>query len=190
MSAPRIYCCETLGTDVQAVLSGNRCGDAQCISFPGRCGRPAVTWAEVRDLCPAGPAILAGGECLARLGSPPDDLRRIHILRRAHCASLLCGDYAFASLSAAGAYLVTPGWLNNWRTFVAGWGFDRATGAEFFAESCARVTLLDSGSSPAAKEQLQMFGEFVKRPVEVAPVGLELFALQLEKALAASTARR
>lgn len=182
-SSVRICCCEVMGADVQAVLAGNGGAAAGCSTFASRCGRPPLTWDEVRPLCGTEPAVLLGGECLARLGPPPDDLRRVSLLRRSHCTALLCGDYAMEQLAAAGAYLVTPGWVDRWQSFISGWGFDRRTGAEFFAESCRKIALLDTGSSSTARGQLQAFGEFVARPVEVAAVGLELLSLQLERAL-------
>ena len=182
MAALRIYCCENLGPDVKVALCGGRLEGAQCQTFTSNCGRSPVTWGDVRRTCGSAPAILMGGECLAHLGPPPDDMRRILLLKRPRCTELICGDYSFARLTAAGSYMVTAGWLDNWRSIVAGWGGDQGTGAEFFAESCDRITLLDTGSDPGSKAALGEFGEFVQRPVEVVPVGLELLTLQLEKA--------
>ncbi|MBU5611770.1 response regulator [Geomonas azotofigens] len=182
MTTPRIYCCEALGGDVTSALAGGCLGGAECTTFTGCCGRPPVSWDDLRRLCGGSPAIVVGGECLAHLGAPPDDLRRVQLLRKRHCAALVCGDYAFDRLTAAGAYLVTPGWLARWRSFVEGWGFDRSTGADFFAESCAGITLVDTGSSPESLRWLEEFGAFVQRPVESVPVGLELLALQLQRA--------
>ncbi len=183
-AALRICCCETIGTDLRAALSGWRCGAADCRTFVGRCGRPPLAWDEVRQLFGGHPGILVGGECLARLGAPPADLQQISLLQRPHCAELLCGGYTFGTLTSSGGYAVTPGWLRNWRAFIDGWGFDRATAAGFFAESCASIALVDTGSDPRAPEHLKAFGEFVGRRVEVVPVGLELLGLQLERAMA------
>ncbi|MBJ6752298.1 ATP-binding protein [Geomonas anaerohicana] len=182
MATVRIYCCEALGEDVKSVLAGGCLGAAECTTFAGGCGRPPVSWDDLRRLCGGSPAIVAGGECLGHLGEPPDDLRRVQLLKRRHCAALICGDYTFERLTAAGGYLVTPGWLSRWRSFVDGWGFDQSTGADFFAESCARITLVDTGSSPESRSALEEFGAFVQRPVETVPVGLELLTLQLQRA--------
>ncbi|WP_224959360.1 response regulator [Geomonas subterranea] len=182
MATTRIYCCETLGGDVRAALAQGCLGWVECTTFTGCCGRPPVSWDDLRRICGPSPAIVVGGECLAHLGAPPDDLRRVHLLKKRHCAALICGDYAFDRHTAAGAYLVTPGWLARWRSFVEGWGFDESTGAKFFAESCSRVTLVDTGSSPESIRSLEEFGAFVQRPVEAVAAGLELLSLQLERA--------
>ncbi|MBJ6798764.1 response regulator [Geomonas propionica] len=182
MAITRIYCCEALGADVKSALAGVCLGAAECTTFTGCCGRPPVSWDDLRRLCGGSPAIVVGGECLGHLGPPPNDLRRVQLLKKRHCAALICGDYTFDRLTAAGGYLVTPGWLGRWRTFVEGWGFDESTGADFFAESCARITLLDTGSSPDTPRFLEEFGAFVQRPVQSVPVGLELLSLQLQRA--------
>ncbi|QWV93296.1 response regulator [Geomonas oryzisoli] len=182
MATPRIYCCESLGPDVREALAGSTLAGAECTTFTGCCGRPPVSWDDLRRRCGTSPAIVVGGECLGHLGDPPDDLRRIRLLKKRHCAALVCGDYAFGRLTAGGGYLVTPGWLAHWRSFVEGWGFDASTGADFFAESCARITLVDTGSVPQSSSSLAEFGAFVQRPVETVPVGLELLSLQLERA--------
>ncbi|WP_224983930.1 ATP-binding protein [Geomonas agri] len=182
MATTRIYCCEALGEEVNSALAGGCLQGAKCTTFAGCCGRPPISWDDLRRLCGGSPAIVVGGECLGHLGAPPDDLRRIQLLKKRHCAALICGDYAFDRLTAAGGYLVTPGWLSRWRSFVEGWGFDEITGAEFFAESCARITLVDTGSLPGSLTTLAEFGAFVQRPVESVPVGLELLALQLQRA--------
>ncbi|UPU36201.1 response regulator [Geomonas paludis] len=182
MASARIFCCEALGEDVKSALAGGSLGAAECTTFAGCCGRPPLCWDDLRGLCGGAPAIVVGGECLAHLGAPPDDLRRVQLLKKRHCAALICGDYTFDRLTAAGGYLVTPGWLSRWRCYVDGWGFDQSTGADFFAESCARITLVDTGSSPESLRSLQEFGAFVQRPVETVPVGLELLSLQLQRA--------
>ncbi|QWV97327.1 response regulator [Geomonas nitrogeniifigens] len=182
MATPRIYCCEALGPEVRGALSGGSLAGAECTTFTGCCGRPPVSWDDLRRLCGGSPAIVVGGECLGHLGAPPDDLLRTRLVKKRHCAALVCGDYAFDRLTGGGGYLVTPGWLAGWRSFVEGWGFDQSTGADFFAESCARITLVDTGSCPESAGLLQEFGAFVQRPVESVPVGLELLSLQLERA--------
>lgn len=182
MAALRIYCCENFGPDVKVALCGGRLGGAQCRTFTSNCGRPPLTWGDVRRICGTAPAILMGGECLAHLGPPPDDMRGVLLLKRPRCTALICGDYSFERHTAAGSYMVTAGWLDNWRSTAAGRGGGQSTGAEFIAENCDRITLLDTGSDPGSKAALGEFGEFVQRPVEVVPVGLELLTLQLEKA--------
>lgn len=190
MATPRIYCCEALGAEVNAALACGSFDGVGCSTFAGCCGRPPVSWSDLRRVTGGAPAIVVGGECLAHLGPAPDDLGQLSLLKRKHCASLVCGDYAFDRMTGAGAYLVTPGWLEKWREFVKGWGFDGSTAADFFAESCARITLLDTGSSAESGKWLQEFASFVDRPAETVPVGLELLVLQLKQALQDRQRRR
>ncbi|TGU74613.1 response regulator [Geomonas terrae] len=177
-----ICCCETLGPEVKGAIVQGRIAGFDCRTFHGCCGRPPLNWEDVRRICDGQPAILVGGECLASLGSVPDDMHRVLVLKKQHCAAVVCGERTFERLTTAGSFVVTSGWVANWRGFLDGWGFDRATAVDFFAESCAGITLLDTGSNPEGEEAVREFGTFVQRPVEVLPVPPELLALQLEKA--------
>ncbi|TSK07308.1 MAG: response regulator [Geobacter sp.] len=177
-----VCCCETLGPEVKGAIVQGGIAGFDCRTFHGCCGRPPLNWEDVRRICDGQPAILVGGECLASLGAVPDDLPRILGLKKTHCAAVVCGERTFERLTAAGNFVVTSGWAANWRGFLGEWGFDRTTAVDFFSESCAGITLLDTGSNPEGEEAVREFGTFVQRPVEVLPVPPELLALQLEKA--------
>lgn len=177
-----VCCCQTLGPEVKGSIVQGRIAGFDCRTFQGCCGRPPLTWEDVRRICDGQPAILVGGECLASLGPVPDDLSRVFVLKKLHCAALVCGERTFDRLTAAGSFVVTSGWAANWSGFLHKWGFDRTTAVDFFAESCSGITLLDTGSNPEGEAAVREFGTFVQRPVEVLPVPPELLALQLEKA--------
>ncbi|WP_136515289.1 ATP-binding protein [Geomonas edaphica] len=177
-----ICCCETLGPEVKGTIVQGRIAGFDCRTFHGCCGRPPLNWEDVRHICDGQPAILVGGECLASLGSVPDDLHGVFVLQKPHCAALVSGECTFDRITAAGSFVVTSGWAANWRGFLGEWGFDRTTAVDFFAESCAGITLLDTGCNPDAEVAAREFGAFVERPVTVLPVPPELLALQLEKA--------
>ncbi len=50
----------------------------------------------------------------------------------------------------AGAYVVTAGWLKQWRGHLREMGFDRETAGEFFRECTRELLLLDTGSDAHA----------------------------------------
>ena len=83
--------------------------------YPNRCGRPPLSWEEVRSV--VGPpeqcaAIrIFGGCCLAALGDPPPDLAHCTVTRLENCFELVADQRTVAGLTASGSYLVSAGWL-------------------------------------------------------------------------------
>ena len=77
-----------------------------------------------------------------------------------------------------GAYIMTPGWLSNWKQFVTkNWGFDKKTAIEFYKEFCKKLLLLDTEVDSKALQNLKEFSEFIEQPYEVLPIGLDQFKL-------------
>ena len=80
-----------------------------------------------------------------------------------------------------GAYIITPGWLANWKNFVTkNWGFDKKTAVEFYKEFCKKLVLLDTEVDDNAVQNLEEFSAFVEQPYEILPIGLDQFKLHLK----------
>ena len=118
-------------------------------------------------------AHLVGGSCLTGLG--PDPL--------ASCFRFFLPPERIEELLAGGGYLVTAGWLADWRGAMAEWGLDRDQSRELFRDSCRAVLLLDSGLDARAMGHLNDFAAFVDRPAERIPADpVHLRAALLEEA--------
>jgi hypothetical protein len=91
------------------------------------------------------------------------------------CFNVLAERDAIASFLRDGAYLLSPGWLEKWKTYLADWGMKREIAVEFFAESARKLVLLDTLVDPASANNLAEFSDFVRRPSESIPVGLDFF---------------
>jgi len=126
-------------------------------------------------------ARLVGGSCLAGLG--PDPL--------ASCFRFYLPPDRIEELLARGGYLVTAGWLADWRGAMADWGLDQDAARDLFKESCRAVVLLDSGLDPRALDHLKAFAAFVDRPAERVPADpSHLRASLLEEAWAGREEQR
>lgn len=93
------------------------------------------------------------------------------------CFEFLIGRTLSESLMREGAYLLTPGWLLHWRKTIEQWGFDQAMAREYFAESVARLVLLDSGVYADVRKELEQFAAFIDRPFEILPAGLDFLRM-------------
>jgi hypothetical protein len=81
-----------------------------------------------------------------------------------------------------GCYLVTPGWLRQWRDAIAAWGYDIVTARAHFAEFAQAVLLLDTGLDAGAGARLHDFAQFLALREEVEPVALDAFGDRLARA--------
>lgn len=83
-----------------------------------------------------------------------------------------------------GAYILTPGWLDQWKIYVQEfWGFDKETAHHFFNEFCKKLVLLDTLGEKKTLNDLKEFSSFVGKPYEVVAIGLEHFKLYVQNIL-------
>lgn len=92
------------------------------------------------------------------------------------CYSMLAGETLVNSYNKQGYYILTPGWLVKWKSYVIDlWGFDSSTAKIFFKESASKLMLLDSGVYENIDVYLKEFSEFVSLDYTVIPVGIDYF---------------
>jgi hypothetical protein len=92
-----------------------------------------------------------------------------------HCFNMLAEKKVLLPLFRDGAYLLSPGWLEKWRYYLADWGMERQIATEFFAESVSKLVLLDTRVDSHSADRLAEFADFIRRPSETIPVGLDFF---------------
>jgi len=162
-------------------------GDFDAVSvahYPSRCGRPPLRWDEIRQAVTSPEQFDAihifGGSCLAHLGAPPPDLAHCCVIQFEYCMEMIAGNHTVSNLVTGGAYLVTPGWLAEWRQHIAEWGFTDETAREFFAESSRQIVLLDTGVRAGVAVEVAAFAAFVAQPFTLMPIGLDLMRLRMQ----------
>ncbi len=81
------------------------------------------------------------------------------------------------SFLSENAFIVTPGWLADWKTWLKEWGLNRNNSNVFFKESMKKIVLFDTLVSSGSTVKLQAFADYIKLPCEVINVGLDYFRL-------------
>jgi len=146
---------------------------------PAKCLGRELGWEAILRGCPAQPPFerlcVAGGHCVRRLAATNPDPGRIAICDATQCLYLLAGKTYVDHCQRRGSYVLSPGWLEHWEEHVRGWGFDRDTAPQFFAESMKDLVLLDTGLYPDASGHLNAMADFVRLPASSVPVGLDMF---------------
>ena len=170
-------CCRRRSLDAVALLS-----------LEPHCDHPWPAWDTLwGSLEPAAAScervVVVGGACLPA-GEPPATPARIQVVRSSTCFSLLASETTVDAWVSRGCYLVTPGWLRQWRQAIAAWGYDLATGRAHFSEFAQEVLLLDTGLDADAPSRLHDFAQFLALREEVEPVALDAFGDRLTRAVA------
>lgn len=180
--------CQNFQREVSAVIRDEGFTDVLVAAFPATCIRPSAdedligrrASAHIAQGCDV---IALGGHCLRSLvdvnRTSPGSSGGMQVVALPRCLEFAASANLVDAQVAAGAYLLTPGWLENWRRYIGEWGFDEKTAREFFAETTRELVLLDTGIYHDSETTLREFAEFLAQPYEIIPVGLDLFRLHV-----------
>lgn len=161
--------------------------DLRVIYFPARCGMPPVDWSVLAeelpdDLVDKDLHIISCGSIKGLTGGQLITDRHYRNASK-QCFNLLLSPELVEHFVQKGYYLVTPGWLGQWRDNLERWGFDRHTAGLFFKESARAVMLLDTGVDPKAASNLTDFASYIGLPCETVSVGLDYLELLVGNSL-------
>jgi hypothetical protein len=178
--------CANFAAEITAAVKAENLREVQVVPFPCQCLQAPVkrrwTLEFLEKVCREHEYVEAvGGMCLHSLSLLKSSKPELNINGLDQCFYLLAGKTIVDHYLQQGAYLIGSGWLADWQQHLKPMGFDDAALADFFAESCSKLVLLDSGVLNGSERQLHRLAEVVKRPFETMPVGLDYLRLFLRK---------
>ena len=170
-----LLCCQNFHAEVAAVVAVEDWPDVCVAAFPSRCGHPPLDWDELRPLPgkECSQVVILGRACLGELINPPADWPPVKQLQQQECFDLVAGSTLVADAIARGAYLITPNWLNDWRSNLGQMGLNEGNTAQAFRDFARELLLLDTGVVPDARQKLAELGNEVGLPVTRVAVGLD-----------------
>jgi diguanylate cyclase (GGDEF)-like protein/PAS domain S-box-containing protein len=170
-----LLCCENFCPEIKAVVAAEGWSDVTVAVFPARCGRPPVSWDELRPMVAAdcSEVAIVGNACLTGLGTPPAGWPPVRQLPQQECFQLVAGATLVAEAIARGAYVITPGWLDDWRGKLGKMGFDEASAGGFFRDFARELLLLDTGTAADAPRKLAELAKVVGLPGNRLAVGTD-----------------
>jgi hypothetical protein len=184
-----LVACRNFEQEVAAVLGPGDQPDVQVFLVPAVCSRSCALWDDPSAHAPSG---MSGcTDVLVLAGRPPqavtsplhgENVRYLGPAGECHC--LLAPSSLLEEHQRKASYLVTPGWLRDWRSHVGRWGFDHEGLKAFFHESMKSIVLLDTLTNAQSEELLHEFGQYTELPVSRIPIGLDYFRLVLNGAIA------
>jgi len=175
-----IAVCENFFEEASVICEERGWEDINLVSFPARCGRPMLTQKEMTILAPDnGNTIVVGGLCVSHLNNTSD----LSIVSETNCFSYLCGTSQVHQLLRQGAYLVSSGWLKDWRKHVDSFGFTQPQYQEFLGQSIRKIVFLDTLIDDKGKENFDDYLRYAGIEGEHIEVGCEFFGLHLCRAM-------
>lgn len=100
------------------------------------------------------------------------------------CTELLASKSIVNQLIDEGNYIVTPGWLGNWETFIKRrCKFDKLSATQFFNDTTKQICVLDTGVYDDYSTSLKEFSEFVGLKYQILHIGLDFFQNHVDKIL-------
>ncbi|MBF0192248.1 MAG: PAS domain-containing protein [Magnetococcales bacterium] len=181
-----IFCCETFAPDLSAAVAAEGWTDVTVLAYPVRCGRPPIQWTELTPCLPATStgAVILGRACLKEIGSPPAGWPQTTIAIQEECFDLVADHALVRESISRGAYLMTPGWLEQWRHHLQTMGFAGHNARTFFQECARELLLLDTGIRSDAPVWLAELAAEVGVPANRLTIGLDHTRLLLLRLVA------
>lgn len=178
-----VFSCHGFTKEVRQSIAAEGWTDVVALEFPSRCGRPPLTWEEMRALLPAecGQILVFGRACLCGLGTPPVDFPPVRLLPQEQCFHLVAGPSLVSGALADGGYLMTPGWLADWPRHLGDLGFKAEEAGEFFKDFARELVLFDTGVDAESAKHLGDFARVVGLPAKSLAVGLDHIRLLLAR---------
>ncbi|SSC12108.1 putative Diguanylate cyclase [Mesotoga infera] len=89
------------------------------------------------------------------------------------CQELLAPKVILQQQIKRNSYLVTDGWLSQWREHLRNWGFDPSKNSSFMSEFSTLIVHLKTGVIENPERELADFAKAVKLPTDVIDIGLD-----------------
>jgi len=158
--------CENYRRELEMVVKSEGVDDLEIVTFPANCHKSyrekcSFTYHPLNlagkgydSIHVFGCSCVSGVECKHLTSGTC-----VHH-REKLCFNMLAERNLVASFLEDGAYLLSPGWLEKWKTYLADWRMERGVAVEFFAESARKLVLLDTLVDPASGYNLAEFADF------------------------------
>jgi signal transduction histidine kinase len=176
--------CKNFLPETEALISRGELENITLMSWGTSCQSSRKTWDEMEAFLnqhskSTDPLIIIGSCFPMSLSTQHKTSKHIHLERLDYCFDLICPKEMVSSLINEGSYLASSGWLKNWRSTLADWGFDQMLAQQFFQKSAKKIVLLDTGIYTDSRAALESLATYVGLPFQHIQVGLEHFFWRL-----------
>jgi diguanylate cyclase (GGDEF)-like protein len=186
MTIINLYVCENYAPELISVCEKSGWSDVAVIPFPSMCLDKSKREETARLLTEKTAqnregVVLCSKNCDILALLPPGADLEIH--QANYCFTHFAGEPFINYVLTKGGYIMSLGWLKNWRARIAEAGFDRETAISFYHDFCQEIVFFDAGIYADAEKDLADVSQYLELPYVVIPVGLDYMHLMIEKVL-------
>jgi len=171
------YVCQAYLAEVNQILKSGDYPDIRVMGYPNDClSSPlqADKFTELFKNCLTGEneVMVVGSSCLREQEKDASYSRKASFHQLDYCAELIFSKELIEYYIEKRYYLVSSGWLMNYKSHLTSWGFEPSTAKMFFAEAADKILFLDTGIPGDFRPNIEAVSEYMGLPYEVLPIGL------------------
>ncbi len=175
--------CTNFILELKEILNELNNPDIEALLFSPLCNTGNITSAEFDKLkirIRKEDVLIVLGSCIRYTESKETPTNNIILNHDDSCFSLFINNELIQDYLIHGNYIITPGWLINWKAQIKAWGFDQTTAQDFFEESVKQFLLLDTGVIENIENYLIAFSGFINKPYQIIKTGLSYFKMRIQ----------
>ncbi|MCF8363962.1 MAG: DUF1638 domain-containing protein, partial [Prolixibacteraceae bacterium] len=155
-----IYICNSLVPEVNYLLKMGDYPDVELKSFAANCTTKFFNDDDVLKLIgdhvsDYDKVIVVVSSCFKKNTTELQHYKNLEIIQLEQCFELVFSLPSIYHFIKQGCYLVTNGWLRNYKQHIREWGFNPKTAKSYFGESLNKIVLLDTGLPGKYKHNLE-----------------------------------
>ncbi len=173
-----IFICNNFAAEAAAILHSGHYPDVKLKTYASSCYGPVLDSVKIAALIEQAEHRFSKLLFIASSCRPVIDKKEtttgthIEIVFLEQCFELILNKELVYHFIKQGYYLISSGWLNNYKQHIREWGFDEKQAKEFFSQSIQKILFLDTGIDADYHTKLQYVSQYMGLPYDVLPVGL------------------
>ena len=180
-----IVVCENFEKEVQEIIRLKEWTDVLCEPFSSDCHKGLINHKniinniKIVDKCEK--VIIIGSSCLLNIDDKNSNNKKVKIKKNSSCFGIVIGQSLENELVNNSSYLISPGWLVKWKSWIKESKFNRQTAELFFKESCNKLTFINTCIFKDINRELGEFSNYLNIPYEILTVGLDYATLYISE---------
>ncbi len=177
--------CSSFIDEVKQIINSGYYPDVIIKSFQSSCADQYYQLENIDDIVRLhaseySKVVLIGGPCLI---SKKDNYKRSHniqIIVLDHCSELFLNKSTIDYLTSKKNYIVSNGWLRDYKKHVKNWGYDTKASKKYISENVDKLLLLETELPDDYLIQIKALSNHMGLPYDILPVGLSYCKLFLD----------
>lgn len=177
--------CENYKNEFRHILETNNMDEIVLETYPSACdlgeeNQKVIERIISRNEHSCSHFDLFNGRCCTDLNTMDNRYKNLSIHKFEPCSNMLIDKGIIENYESKGAYLLTPGWLVNWRGFIDKWKLDEKKSHGFLKGLIKYFLLLDTGAYSNISICLNELSNYSEIPSKVLQIELDYLTVLIK----------